>query len=51
MTAVEGRRFFFVHVMKTGGTTFRRHVDANFPGPGAVYPDRVLEGITATRTS
>lgn len=44
MTAVEGRRYFFVHVMKTGGTTFRRHVDVNFPAAGAVYPDRALDG-------
>jgi len=29
--------FFFVHVMKTGGTTFVQHIQANFP-PGALYP-------------
>jgi hypothetical protein len=32
-----GRRYFFVHIMKTGGATFRQHVYRNFP-PGAVYP-------------
>jgi hypothetical protein len=31
------RRFFFVHVMKTGGATFRQHVYANF-AEGEVYP-------------
>jgi hypothetical protein len=29
--------YFFMHVMKTGGTTFVQHVEANFP-PEAVYP-------------
>jgi Sulfotransferase family len=29
--------FFFVHVMKTGGATFRQHIYANF-GYGEVYP-------------
>jgi hypothetical protein len=29
--------FFFVHVMKTGGATFRQHVYANF-SHGEVYP-------------
>lgn len=37
-------RFFFVHVMKTGGATFRRHIEDNFPSPGAVYPDPELDG-------
>jgi hypothetical protein len=36
-------RFFFVHIMKTGGTTLRRHVEHNFPAPGAVYPDRRVD--------
>ena len=35
-------RFFFLHVMKTGGATFRQHVVANF-GPGEVYPDPALD--------
>ncbi|MGH9024725.1 MAG: sulfotransferase family 2 domain-containing protein [Acidimicrobiia bacterium] len=30
-------RFFFLHVMKTGGATFRSHVYRNF-GEGEVYP-------------
>jgi hypothetical protein len=30
-------RFFFVHVMKTGGATFRQHLYANFGG-GRVFP-------------
>jgi hypothetical protein len=29
--------YFFMHVMKTGGSTFVQHVQANFP-PDAVYP-------------
>lgn len=36
MTAPEGP-FFFIHVMKTGGTTFISQIGANFP-PEAVYP-------------
>ena len=35
-------RFFFLHVMKTGGATFRQHVVHNF-GPGEVYPDPAFE--------
>lgn len=38
-----GRRFFFVHVMKTGGATFRQHVYANFR-PGEVYPSKRFDG-------
>jgi hypothetical protein len=33
---------FFLHVMKTGGATFRQHVYANF-APGEVYPYRTLD--------
>jgi hypothetical protein len=33
---------FFVHVMKTGGATFRQHIEVNV-GPGALYPDPVLD--------
>lgn len=33
-------RFFFIHVMKTAGTTFRRHMEANFPG--RYYPDSAM---------
>lgn len=35
-------RFFFLHVMKTGGATFRQHVVHNF-GAGEVYPDPALD--------
>jgi hypothetical protein len=38
------RRFFFVHIMKTGGTTLRRHMEHNFPAPGALYPDERIDG-------
>ena len=36
-------RFFFVHVMKTGGSTVRAHVAENFPDC-ARYPDPTIEG-------
>ena len=36
-------QFFFLHVMKTAGGTFRQHIYDNFP-PGAVYPDRRIVG-------
>lgn len=36
--------FFFVHVMKTGGSTFLQHLKANF-GPGEVYPLVREDGI------
>jgi hypothetical protein len=36
------QHFFFLHIMKTGGATFRQHVYANFP-PGSVYPYRQLD--------
>lgn len=32
-----GTTYFFVHVMKTGGTTFKQHIEANFP-PEQRYP-------------
>ena len=35
----EAPRFFFIHMMKTGGGTFRQHVYRNFRA-GEVYPDR-----------
>lgn len=38
------QRFFFVHVMKTGGSTFRQHIKHNFPALGAMYPDVELDG-------
>jgi hypothetical protein len=43
-------RFFFVHIMKTGGATFRQHVYANFP-PGEVYPDRKCDDMYRANTS
>jgi hypothetical protein len=42
MTDRPDPRFFFIHVMKTGGTTFQQHVRNNF-GPQEVYPDRKLD--------
>jgi len=42
MTNDADSRFFFLHVMKTGGATFRQHVVANF-WPGEVYPDPALD--------
>jgi hypothetical protein len=36
------QQFFFIHVMKTGGATFRQHVYANF-APGAVYPYKPVD--------
>ena len=41
MTA--GRRFFFIHVMKTAGGTLRRHIRANF-AEDEVYPLQRLDG-------
>jgi hypothetical protein len=38
-----GHSYFFVHVMKTGGSTFRQHVRANFE-PEARYPDDEHDG-------
>jgi hypothetical protein len=35
-------RFFFIHVMKTGGATFRQYAYHNFPS-GEVYPDGNLD--------
>jgi hypothetical protein len=34
---VHSPTYFFMHVMKTGGTTFIQHIQANFP-PEAVFP-------------
>jgi hypothetical protein len=44
MSEAPVHRFFFVHVMKTGGATFRQHVYANF-GPGEVYPVPKVEDM------
>lgn len=35
-------RYFFVHIMKTAGGTFRRHIKANFE-PSEIYPWREAE--------
>jgi hypothetical protein len=35
--AARAPTYFFMHVMKTGGSTFVQHIQANFP-PDAVYP-------------
>lgn len=37
MSATVEPRYFFIHVMKTGGASFREHVYANFAA-GEVYP-------------
>jgi hypothetical protein len=37
MSEAARRPFFFVHIMKTGGATLRRHIYANFE-TGTVYP-------------
>ena len=39
---VGGRRFFFIHVMKTAGTTFVRQLQQQFPAE-AIYPARDLD--------
>jgi hypothetical protein len=36
------QRFFFVHVMKTGGTTFGTHIARNFRAD-EIYPDRTVD--------
>lgn len=38
----DGARYFFVHVMKTSGSTFRQHLLRNF-APGEVYPDPAID--------
>jgi hypothetical protein len=37
-----GEPYFFVHVMKTAGSTFRQHVRANFPADRR-YPDDTVD--------
>jgi hypothetical protein len=39
-----GGRVFFVHVMKTGGSTINWHVRSSL-GPGEAYPDRELDRL------
>jgi hypothetical protein len=43
-------QFFFVHIMKTGGASFRQHVYAGF-APGEVYPDRSCDDMYRANTS
>jgi hypothetical protein len=38
-------KYFFVHVMKTAGTTFVRQLQEQFP-PEAIYPCRTIDWIT-----
>ncbi|MEZ5502560.1 MAG: sulfotransferase family 2 domain-containing protein [Halioglobus sp.] len=47
MPTIDGNKFLFIHVMKTGGTSFADIIAANFP-PGERYPDACIrpnEGI------
>lgn len=37
MTVADPQRFFFIHVQKTAGTSFRQHLKANF-APAQIYP-------------
>jgi hypothetical protein len=37
-----GDRFFFIHVMKTGGGTFGQHISSNF-AENQIYPHRKLD--------
>jgi hypothetical protein len=37
-----GERIFFIHVMKTGGATFRRHIEVNL-GAEHVFPNAELD--------
>jgi Sulfotransferase family len=45
-----GQKFFFIHVMKTGGGTLRRHLQANFER-GEVYPGRADQNKRQANTS
>jgi hypothetical protein len=47
MAAVSEHRFFFVHVMKTGGTSFVFQLLRNF-APDEVYPDIALDRRSPT---
>jgi len=47
VAAAAHRRFFFVHVMKTGGTSFVFQLSRNFE-PDAVYPDAALDRRSPT---
>lgn len=43
---IDDRRFFFVHIMKTAGATFRQHLRRNFTAEQR-YPNPELETIPA----
>ena len=45
----EQRPFFFVHIMKTAGSTFREYIYKNFP-EGTVYPEPFSEGLIVKNT-
>ncbi len=47
MVAASAHRFFFVHVMKTGGTSFVFQLLRNF-APDEVYPDTALDRRSPT---
>jgi hypothetical protein len=36
------QRFFFIHVMKTGGSSFTEHIRANFE-PDSIFPDKTAQ--------
>jgi hypothetical protein len=42
---IDARRFFFVHVMKTAGTTFARQLQQQFPKE-SIYPCREIDWIS-----
>jgi len=50
VNAPDERPFFFVHVMKTAGATFRQHVYNNF-ADGEVYPIKGVDDMFHANTS
>ena len=49
LTQDTDRPYFFVHVMKTAGSTFREYIYKNFP-EGSVYPEPFSEGLIVKNT-
>lgn len=47
MSEANHRPFFFVHVMKTGGATLRRHIYSNYE-PGEVFPVPKVDDMDRT---
>jgi hypothetical protein len=47
MSEANVRPFFFVHIMKTGGATLRRHIYSNH-APGAVFPVPKVDDMDRT---